>query len=162
MRITKSQLQEIIREELSALSEDENLDEFLGGLRRKVFGKNKKEKARDARRAQSKADQEEWDQEEAADAAGLADRKAERAAGDEARAKKAQDKKEREAYKERRAQMDRESNLRRKATSDKYKKPIEYARKTDFYGTNNRKDESQLRERIKEEVTKALKAHLKK
>ena len=157
MRITKSQLQEIIREELSALSEDENLDEFLGGLRRKVFGKNKKEKARDARRAQSKADQEELD----ADDADAEESPAPRDWAAE-KAKKAQDKKEREAYKEKRAKMERESNLRRKATSDKYKKPIEYARKTDFYGTNNRKDESQLRERIKEEVTKALKAHLKK
>jgi hypothetical protein len=40
MKLTKSQLVNIIREELDALSEEENLDEFLGGL----FGKKKKAK----------------------------------------------------------------------------------------------------------------------
>ena len=61
MKITKTQLQNIIREELDALSEDEQLDEFFGPF-------SKKARARKARIAKQKADAEEEMRQIAADA----------------------------------------------------------------------------------------------
>ena len=166
MKITKSQLQEIIREELNALSEEENLDEFLGGL----FGKKKKQKPK-------VSDEEEADEEDSLEAGArrAAEREARRNSPEAiARRKKASlafgggaqgagfrankiagDRKYREEEDRRR----REAERRRKAGTGT---EIDYARKTDRYGVNNRKDESKVRQQIREEVAKVVKAHFNK
>jgi hypothetical protein len=175
MKITKTQLQKLIREEISTLSEDEQIDELFG------FGKKakaKKEKAR-LQKQRMKNPGGMTDDEAAAEEEGFRQNRANQDAEEAERNSpeyKAMQKKASLAYggsakgpstRERNIALDRqradkahserkEMERRRKAgTGPK----IDYARKTDFYGVNNRKDESQLRKRIKEEVSKALKAN---
>ena len=172
MKITKTQLQNIIREELDALSEDEQLDEFFGPF-------SKKAKARKARIAKQKADAEEDRRQSAADAeeaaAGEAAREAERNSPEykemqrkasltfgmgrpqksDTRANNiALDRQRREKELQRRKSMERDRAAGRNKT--------DYARKTQYYGVNNRKDESKVRQRIREEVAKAVKDHFRK
>ena len=165
MKITKTQLQNIIREELDALSEDEQLDEFFGPF-------SKKARARKARIAKQKADFDAETRQMAADAdeaeAAEAAREAERNSPEyKARqrkaalslggsAKGASDAENRRAAE--RARREKEAEEKRRARGKK----IDYARKTQYYGVNNRKDESKLRDKIREEVSKAIKEHFKK
>tara|TARA_R110002124_G_scaffold102190_1_gene250239 strand:+ start:74 stop:574 length:501 start_codon:yes stop_codon:yes gene_type:complete len=166
MKITKTQLQNIIREEIDALAEDDQIDELFG------FGKKaKRRKANQARIAASKKEFADM----AADADGTAaqariDAKdQERSSGSRERnlafggdstpaslrdKNIARDRKYKEDELQRRKSMERDRAAGRNKT--------DYARKTDRYGTNNRKDESKVHQQIREVVAKAVKAHLNK
>ncbi len=166
MKITKTQLQNIIREELDALSEEENLDEFLGGL----FGKKKKQKS------QESDEDPYWDSEEgkaelAADRARIDkeydDRQAtSRRKRDKASAARAKERETQSRFDAIGAESDREN--RQSAKRNRMAGTNRSARgaKSNTAGAGryaaNRKDESKVRQRIKEEVAKVVKAHFKK
>ena len=172
MRITKSQLQEIIREEINTLSEDEQLDEFFGPFSAKA--KRKKRRADIDRRAkeheaymdvntgaywdtpEGKADSAEVAKEMEAERAGRKAKKADREEANKRANKRATDKR----FKGMMSGDDPDSAYTKEKIA---KKGVGGVARGGMRSSNyNRKDESQLRERIKEEVTKVLKAHLKK
>jgi hypothetical protein len=157
MKITKTQLQNIIREELDALSEDEQLDEFFGPFSKKAKAKAKAKAAYDAKRKT-------WAQEDEEAQASLA--AMEKEPPPKKRGKSTQfgggtpgepDFRANKIARDRKY-AEEEAARRRRASG----KNVDYARKTDRYGTNNRKDESKVRQRIREEVAKAVKAHFNK
>ena len=162
MKITKTQLQNIIREELDALSEDEQLDEFFG------FGKKAKAKAK--AKAAYDAKQKQWAQEEE-------EAEARMAAGEKEpppkRGKSMQfgggspEESDWKANKIARDRQERQKELERRKSMERKRKSGTapdpgYARKTQYYGVNIGKDESKVRQRIREEVAKAVKAHFDK
>ena len=163
MKITKTQLQNIIREELDALSEEENLDEFLGGL----FGKKKKPKMSDEEKfgpaQELDPDRETMDQRRARKEKEAAARKAKRDKAYDARAKERETQSRFDAMG---AESDREN--RRSAKRNRMAGTNRSARgfKSNTAGAGryaaNRKDESKVNQRIREEVAKAVKDHFKK
>jgi|21_taG_2_1085346.scaffolds.fasta_scaffold04842_9 hypothetical protein len=172
MKITKTQLQNIIREELDALSEDEQLDEFFGPFSAKARRKKKRD-AMDKKHAEREAwmDVETggyWDTEEGK--------------ADSARTEKEIEAK-RAARKAKQAQKDEWNRKANKRASDEKfrgmvrgtdpdspwtkekiaKKGVGGVGRGGMRSSNyNRKDESKVRQRIREEVSKAVKAHFKK
>jgi len=176
MKITKSQLQNIIREELDALSEDEQLDEFFGPFSKKARAAKRKaardkESAEIDARADAYWDSEEGKAELAADHARSDKEYDARRAGHTAklnkaaagRAKEREDKIRDDAMG---AESDREN--RQSAKRNRMAGTNRSARgfKSNTAGAGryaaNRKDESKVRQRIREEVSKAVKAHFKK
>jgi len=177
MKITKSQLQNIIREELDALSEDEQLDEFFGFGKKAKAKKAKAELRRQrgrnpggmtdaemaAEEEESSASQAKQDAEEArrnSPEYKAMQKKASLAFGGSAKGasdaenRRAAERARREKEHQRRKSMERDRAAGRTKT--------DYARKTSHYGVNNRKDESKVRQRIREEVAKVVRAHFKK
>ena len=177
MKITKTQLQNIIREELDALSEDEQLDEFFGPFSKKARRKKALQKQRlknpggmtDAEMAQLDAD--------------LADSASRRAGEDEKNAAAiARSKREKELRRRRDNPTDAETRANRRAMDAKARAMGDGTDEDSPYTKDrirrggvggvgrggmrssnyNRKDESKLRDKIREEVSKAIKEHFKK
>lgn len=169
MKITKTQLQEIIREEINALSEDEQLDELFGFSKKEKMAKFRakldkdnadidkrgdeeweKHKGSDEYKAQSDKESAEYDERQASSS-----RKRNKASDARAKERKGQaafDSIGREADSENRRSA---KNIRRGAAAGGMRGSSSEGGR---YAAN-RKDESQLRKRIKEEVSKALKAN---
>lgn len=171
MKITKTQLQNIIREELDALSEDEQLDEFFGPFSKKAR-RAKRKAARDAKDAEREAyyaeDGEFWNTPE-----GKAQMQAtEKEINDKRAARKAKEAEREEWNKKanKRASDEKFRGMVRGTDPDSpwtkekiAKKGVGGVGRGGMRSSNyNRKDESKVRQRIREEVSKAVKAHFNK
>jgi hypothetical protein len=176
MKITKTQLQNIIREELDALSEDEQLDEFFGPFSKKARAAKRKA-ARDKANAEidARADAEfeasqnspEARAERARREKEYGDRRAAHTAKlNKAAAARAKERETQSRFDAMGAESDREN--RRSAKRNRMAGTNRSARgfKSNTAGAGryaaNRKDESKLRDKIREEVSKAIKEHFKK